>query len=113
MVPDDNTKIYKIAGRYILYRDSLTNAKVKKYYSHGTDLKNFWWDLKINYTVNLNTWIKINLVSFLVSRKTCSFTNSGCCHCFVGDILRDICSYSAVGIYRFLEILGSAEVSNI
>ena len=35
----------------------------------STDLKNFWWDLKINDTVNLNTWIKINLVSFLVSCK--------------------------------------------
>ena len=69
MVPDGNTKIYKIAGRYILYRDSLTNAKVKNYYSHSTDLKNFWWDLKINHTVSLNTWIKINLVSFLVIKS--------------------------------------------
>ena len=41
MVPDGNIKVYKIAGRYILYRDSLTNAKVKKYYSHSTGLKNF------------------------------------------------------------------------
>ena len=41
MVPDGNTKIYKIAGRYILHRDSLTNANVKKYYSDSTDLKNF------------------------------------------------------------------------
>ena len=41
MVPDGKTEIYKIAGRYILYRDFLTNAKVKKYYSHSTDLKIF------------------------------------------------------------------------
>ena len=113
MIPDGNRKIYKIAGRYILYRDSLTNAKVKKYYSHIIDLKNFWWDLKINHAVSLNTWIKISLVSFLISRKTWSFTNSRCYHSFVGDILCDICRYSAVGIYRFLEISGSAEVSNI
>ena len=86
MVPNGNTKIYKITGRYILYRDSLTNAKVKKYYSHIIDLKNFWWDLKINHAVSLNTWIKINLVSFLVSRKTWSFTNSRCYHCFAGDM---------------------------
>ena len=104
MVPDGNTKLYKIVGRYILYRDSLTNAKVKKYYSRSKDWKTFWWDLKINHTVSLNTWIKINLVSFLVSRKTWSFTNSRCYHCFVGDMLCDICRYSAVGIYRFLEI---------
>ena len=113
MVPDGNTKIYKIAGRYIIYRDSLTNANVKKYYSHSTDLKIFWWDLKINHTVSLNTWIKINLVSFLVSRKTWSFTNSQCYQCFVGNMLCDICCYSAVGIYQFLEISGSVEVSNI
>ena len=55
MFPDGNTKIYKTAERYILYRDSLTNTKVKKYYSHSTDLKNFKWDLKINHTVSLNT----------------------------------------------------------
>ena len=113
MVPDGNTKIDKIAGRYILYRDSLTNTKVKKYYSHSTDLKNFRWDLKINHTAILNTWIKINLVRFLVSRKTWSFTNSRSYHFFVSDMLRDIYCYSVVDIYRFLEISGSAEVSNI
>ena len=86
MVPDGNTKIYKIAGRYIIYRNSLTNAKVKKYYSHSTDLKIFCWDLKINHTGSLNPWIKINLVSFWVSRKTWSFTNSRCYQCFVDNI---------------------------
>ena len=113
MVPDGNTKIYKIAGRYVLYRDSLTNAKVKKVLFTQCRLKNFWWDLKINHTVSLNTWIKINVVSFLVNRNTCSFANSRCYQGFVGDMLRDICRYSAVSIYRFLEISGSAEVSII
>ena len=35
MVPDDTTKYYKNVGRYLLHKDSLTNANAKKYYSQS------------------------------------------------------------------------------
>ena len=53
MVPDVTTKYYKNVGRYLLHRDSLTNANAKKYYSES-DWK-ILIDIEISHTPN--TWV--------------------------------------------------------
>lgn len=102
MVPDDTTKYYKNVGRYLLHRDSLTNANAKKYYSQSD------WKILTRYW-NKSYTKYLSIIKILVSCKTWSFTNS----CFVGDSFHDICRYSAVDVYWIFEILGSAEVSYI
>ena len=41
MVPDGNTKIYKIAGRYILYRETLWQMQKLKSIIHTVQTEKF------------------------------------------------------------------------
>ena len=43
----------------ICYIETLWQMQKLKSIAHSTDLKNFLWDLKINHTVTLNTWLKL------------------------------------------------------
>ena len=43
----------------ICYIETLWQMQKLKSIAHSIDLKNFLWDLKINHTVTLNTWLKL------------------------------------------------------
>ena len=51
-------KVTKLQGD-IYYIEAIWKMQKLKSIVHSTDLNNFSWDLKMNHTENLNTWLQI------------------------------------------------------